>query len=153
MTRNALYVITSGKSGTPRDTLYPWGKGINKQKTSIFAFSVKWLVKSAVYDAQRTLCHCEASPIMGTPKDTLYFWGKGVCKHKTGDCRLRQSTGQKRSIRRAEGNHIIKPTQDTSVLAWRKKAQTSIRVSIAAPTMRFQQRSLRRLPCMNFGKC
>lgn len=34
-----------------------------------------------------------------------------------------------------------------------KKAQTSIRVSIAAPTMRFQQRSLRRVPCMNFGKC
>ena len=34
-----------------------------------------------------------------------------------------------------------------------KKAQTSIRVSIAAPTMRFQQRSLRLLPCMNFGKC
>ena len=33
-----------------------------------------------------------------------------------------------------------------------KKAQTSIRVSIAAPTMRFQQRSLRLLPCMNFGK-
>ncbi len=34
-----------------------------------------------------------------------------------------------------------------------KKAQTSIRVSIAAPTMRFQQRSLRQLPCVNFGKC
>ena len=34
-----------------------------------------------------------------------------------------------------------------------KKAHTSIRVSIAAPTMRFQQRSLRRVPCMNFGKC
>ncbi len=34
-----------------------------------------------------------------------------------------------------------------------KKAQTSKRVSIAAPTMRFQQRSLRRVPCMNFGKC
>lgn len=34
-----------------------------------------------------------------------------------------------------------------------EKAQTSIRVSIAAPTMRFQQRSLRRVPCMNFGKC
>jgi len=48
---NALYVIASENTGTPRDTLYPWGKGINKQKTSIFAFSVKWLVKSAVYDA------------------------------------------------------------------------------------------------------
>ncbi|MDY4412342.1 MAG: hypothetical protein SPE41_04640, partial [Eubacteriales bacterium] len=25
---NALYVIASGKSGTPKDTLYFWGKGI-----------------------------------------------------------------------------------------------------------------------------
>ena len=53
------FVIASENTGTPRDTLYPWGKGINKQKTSFFAFSVKWLVKSAVYDAQRTLCHSE----------------------------------------------------------------------------------------------
>ena len=42
-----------------------------------------------------------------------------------------------------KGHRIIKPTQDTFVLAWRKKAQTSKRVSIAAPTMRFQKRSLR----------
>ena len=151
-----------------------------KSNSTIYILSLR-------YPVQRTLCHCEASPIMGSPKDTLYFWGKGVCKHKTGDCRLRRLTGQKRSIRRAEGNHIIKPTQDTFVLAWGKrrtqtkewalslaimwfqkcsyrgprgilctrgeKAQTSIRVSIAAPTMRFQQRSLRQLPCMNFGKC
>ena len=38
---NALYVIASENTGTPRDTVYPWGKGINKQKTSIVAFSVK----------------------------------------------------------------------------------------------------------------
>ena len=31
-----------------------------------------------------------------------------------------------------KGHRIIKPTQDTFVLAWRKKAHTSIRVSIAA---------------------
>ena len=31
-----------------------------------------------------------------------------------------------------KGHRIIKPTQDTFVLAWRKKAQTSIRVSIIA---------------------
>ena len=43
-------VILRSLTGTPRDTVYPWGKGINKQKTSIFVFSVKWLVKSAVYD-------------------------------------------------------------------------------------------------------
>ena len=36
----------------------------------------------------------------GPQKIRLYFWGKGVCKHKTTDCRLRQSVGQKRSIRR-----------------------------------------------------
>ena len=71
----------------------------------------------------------------GSPRDTVYSRGKGVCKHKTTDCRLRQSVGQKRSIRRIsrKGHRIIKPTQDTFVLAWRKKAQTSIRVSIAAP--------------------
>ena len=38
---NALYVIASGNTETPRDTVYPWEKGINKQKTSIFAFSLK----------------------------------------------------------------------------------------------------------------
>ena len=38
---NALYVILRSLPGSPRDTLYPWGKGINKQKTIIFAFSVK----------------------------------------------------------------------------------------------------------------
>ena len=42
-----------------------------------------------------------------------------------------------------KGHRITKPTQDTFVLAWRKKAQTSKRVSIAAPTMRFQKRSYR----------
>ena len=35
--------------GTPRDTLYPWGKGINKQKTNKQIKCV-CLVKSAVYD-------------------------------------------------------------------------------------------------------
>ena len=34
-------VILRSLTGTPRDTVYPWGKGINKQKTSIFVFSVK----------------------------------------------------------------------------------------------------------------
>ena len=43
-----------------------------------------------------------------------------------------------------KGHRIIKPTQDTFVLAWRKKAHTSIRVSIVAPTMRFQKCSVRR---------
>ena len=52
---NALYVIASALPimGTPRDTVYSRGKGINKQKTSIFAFCVKWLVTSAVYDVFR----------------------------------------------------------------------------------------------------
>ena len=72
----------------------------------------------------------------GPQKILLYFWGKGVCKHKTGNCRLRRLTGQKRSIRRVaisrKGHRIIKPTQDTFVLAWRKKAHTSKRVSIVA---------------------
>ena len=54
--------------GTPRDTLYPWGKGINKQKTNKQIKCV-CLVKSAVYDvgqqgsstAKRKCLHCEAS--------------------------------------------------------------------------------------------
>ena len=54
-----------------------------------------------------------------------------------------------------KGHLITKPTQDTFVLAWRKKAHTSKRVSIAAPTMRFQKRSLCRGQVMdkyrNFG--
>jgi len=35
--------------GTPRDTVYPWGKGINKHKTNKQIKCV-CLVKSAVYD-------------------------------------------------------------------------------------------------------
>ena len=44
----------------------------------------------------------------GSPRDTVYSRGKGVCKHKTTDCRLRQSVGQKRSIRRIsrKGYHL-----------------------------------------------
>ena len=41
--------------------------------------------------------------LSGTPRDTVYSRGKGVCEHKTTDCRLRQSVGQKRSIRRVAG--------------------------------------------------
>jgi len=53
MPYNTLFVIASENTGTPRDTVYSRGKGINKQKTSIFAFCVKWLIKSAVYDVFR----------------------------------------------------------------------------------------------------
>ena len=65
-----------------------------------------------------------ASENTGTPRDTVYSRGKGVCKHKTGICRLRQLTGQERSIRRvaiARKGHLVNPTQDTFVLAWRKR--------------------------------
>ena len=70
------------------------------------------LVKNEAYDAEEkahtnkrvSIIACNnvisKAQLSGTPRDTLYFWGKGVCKHKTVDCRLRQSTGQKRSIRR-----------------------------------------------------
>ena len=33
LARNALYVIARHKSGTPRDTVYPWGKGAHKHKS------------------------------------------------------------------------------------------------------------------------
>ena len=52
-------------SGTPRDTVYPWGKGINKQKTNKQIKSV-CLVKSAVCDVafgdRRELLHECAKP-------------------------------------------------------------------------------------------
>ena len=46
---NALFVIESEKTGTPRDTVYPWGKGVNKQKTNK-QINCVCLVKSAVCD-------------------------------------------------------------------------------------------------------
>ena len=63
--------------------------------------------------------------LSGTPRDTVYSRGKGVCEHKTTDCRLRQSVGQKRSIRRIsrKGYLIIKPTQDTFVLLGKRNKQ------------------------------
>ena len=52
-------------SGTPRDTVYPWGKGINKQKTNKQIKCV-CLVKSAVCDVafgdRRELLHEGAKP-------------------------------------------------------------------------------------------
>ena len=43
-------VISKAKlTGTPRDTVYPWGKGTNKHKTNKQIKCV-CLVKSAVYD-------------------------------------------------------------------------------------------------------
>ena len=63
-----------------------------------------------------------ASENTGTTRDTVYPRGKGVCKHKTTDCCLRQSVGQKRSIRRiSRKGRLVNPTQDTFVLAWRKR--------------------------------
>ncbi len=123
-------------SGTPRDTVYSRGKGVNKQKTNK-QINCVCLVKSAGCDVAfggclQTLAFFRATHFLslrakkrGPQKILLYFWGKGVCKHKTGNCRLRRLTGQKRSIRRVaisrKGHRIIKPTQDTFVLAWRKK--------------------------------
>ena len=48
--KKAQHIMLRVKNkGTPRDTVYPWGKGINKHKTNK---QIKWvcLVKSAVYD-------------------------------------------------------------------------------------------------------
>ena len=91
----------------------------------------------------RTKYYVIASGKRGPQKILSYFWGKGVCKHKTGDCRLRRLTGQKRSIRRAEGNHIIKPTQDTFVLAWRKRRKQVKDKQTNAIRLFGQKRSLR----------
>ena len=81
----------------------------------------------------------------GSPRDTVYSRGKGVCKHKTTDCRLRQSVGQKRSIRRIsrKGHRIIKPTQDTFVLAWRKRRKQAKDKQTNAMRLFGQKHSLR----------
>ena len=44
--------LFKGKLGTPRDTVYPWGEGVNKQKTDK---RLKWvcLVKSEICDVIR----------------------------------------------------------------------------------------------------
>ena len=52
--------------GTPQDTVYPWGKGINKQKSEHY-------FNNAISNAKLT----------GTPRDTVYPWGKGINKQKT----------------------------------------------------------------------
>ena len=43
-----------------------------------------------------------------------------------------------------EGNHIIKPTQDTFVLAWRKRRTQAKEWALLPAIMRFQKRSVRR---------
>ena len=141
LTCNALYVIASENTGTPRDTVYPWGKGINKQKTSIFAFSVKWLVKSAVYDAWQSPGR---EPYYKTRARYFIMGPNGIlCT------RWEKEYASVRQTFVACDDCLVK----NEAYDAEKKAQTSKRVSIAAPTMRFQQRSLRRVPCMNFGKC
>ena len=85
ITCNALYVIASENTGTPRDTVYPWGEGVCKHKTG---------------DCRLRRLTGQKRSNRGPQKILSYFWGKGVCKYKTGDCRLRRLTGQKRSIRR-----------------------------------------------------
>ena len=69
-----------------------------------------------------------ASGNTGTPRDTVYPWGKGINKQKTNNCRLRRLFGQKCSLWRIarKGHRIIKPTQDTFVLAWRRETTNAV---------------------------
>ena len=116
-------VISKAKlSGTPRDTLYPWGKGVCEQKTTDCCLRQSVGQKISYRGPRGILCTrgekehtskrvsiiaCDnvisKAKLSGTPRDTVYSRGKGVCEHKTTDCRLRQSVGQKRSYRGPRG--------------------------------------------------
>ena len=55
---NALYVIASENTGTPRDTVYPWGKGAHKQTSEHYRLR-QCDLKSTVCDVApllRKLC-------------------------------------------------------------------------------------------------
>ena len=52
--------------GTPKDTLYFWGKGVCKQKSEHY-------FNNAISNAK----------FSGTPRDTVYSRGKGINKQKT----------------------------------------------------------------------
>ena len=110
-------VIASEKSGTPRDTVYSRGKGINKQKTDNCRVRRLFGQKRSLWRATHIMSLRAEN--RGPRGILLYPWGKGVCKHKTGDCRLRQSVGQKRSIRRIarKGNLVIKPKTINAILS------------------------------------
>ena len=113
-----LNVIASVNQGTPRDTVYSRGKGVCEHKTTDCRLRQSVGQKRSYRGPRGILCTrgekehtskrvsiiaCDnvisKAKLSGTPRDTLYPWGKGVCEHKTTDCRLRQSVGQKRSVR------------------------------------------------------
>ena len=123
--------------GPQKILLYFWGEGVNEQKTNKRKKEFVWskarfatrtrlrtnpprtpkthqnsdflgkLILCLFYSVRSTMS-LRGIAKLGSPRDTVYSRGKGVCKHKTTDCRLRQSVGQKRSIRRIsrKGYHI-----------------------------------------------
>ena len=97
--------------------MYPWGKGINKQKTNNCRLRRLFGQKRSLWRATHFMSLRAEN--RGPRGILLYPWGKGVCKHKTGDCRLRQSVGQKRSIRRIarKGYLVIKPKTINAILS------------------------------------
>lgn len=74
-------------SGTPRDTMYSWGKGANKQKTNkqincvclvesaVCAVAFGGCLQTLAFFRATHFCHCKALPIMG-PQKILCTFGK-----------------------------------------------------------------------------
>ena len=60
MPYEVLNVIASENTGTPRDTVYPWGKGAHKQK-------------SEHYRPDNAISKVQCAPC---GRDTLLFFGK-----------------------------------------------------------------------------
>ena len=100
-----------------------------------------------------------ASENTGTPRDTVYSRGKGVCKHKTTDCCLRQSVGQKRSIRRGgKGAHKQKSEHyrpDNAIskvqcAPWGNDNTTATAVVLSFDVFRIKELWI--VICVNFGE-
>ena len=98
--------------GSPRDTVYPWGKAHTSKRVSVIARD-NVISKAKLCDAYtrifRTLREnhnlIKFSPFLGlgTPRDTVYSWGEGANEQKTNK-RKKEFVWSKQDLR-----HILRP--------------------------------------------
>ena len=118
--------------------MYPWGKGAHKQKSEHCRprqCDFKSAVRAVSSPVNVSFCpstsfrYCERVRSRGSEPNRRLAFGKRLrYSVQRTFCHCERSVAISR-----KGHRIIKPTQDTFVLAWRKKAHTNIRVSIVAP--------------------
>ena len=94
--------------GTPRDTVYPWGKGVCEQKTTDCCLRQSVGQKRSYRGPRGILCTrgekehtnirvsiiacnnvISKAQLSGTPRDTVYSRGKGAHEQKSERYRLR----------------------------------------------------------------